>query len=454
MELSYQEFFQIAQSNFLFFCKYVLGMDIGPHHKEWAELLGSERRILIESARGHGKSWFISKAYPLWLIYRNTTPIDVLVVSFSEKQAVELLKMVSDEVQRNPKLAHLRPEKQQKWTEAYLEFKGGHKIRGVGFGTSVRGLHPSHIIVDDPLKDEGGMNPEEQYKYYAGALSGTAVRHTQIVVIGTPLDNGDLLEQLEGNPVYKFKAYPAENSDRTQPLFPTLYTLEELRKKEEEIGSLAYAREFLLQRIDPKTQVFKDQFKTVNIFTAFPEDCVVTRTIIDPAISQKEKACDTAITTFSADTKNHEWERQTKLIKSDNPAELLEEIIRTAETYKDFPDYALVIESEVFQKVLAFDLRARLIEKGINIRVIEVRHQGNEGKHQRICGRQAKWEARAIHLLPSSPLIEQHRYYRPNIKGARIDALDASSWMNSEEVNMPYMNASPVIGEISEDARQ
>jgi hypothetical protein len=450
--MEHDEFISIAKANFLFFCEFVLKMDIGPHHEEWAELLSKESRILIESARGHGKSWFISKAYPLWLVYRDVAPVDILIVSFSEKQAVELLKMISDEVMRNPLLYHLRPTAIQKWTETYLEFAGGHKVRGLGFGTSVRGLHPNYIIVDDPLKDEGGMNPDEQYKYYAGALSGTAVRNTQIVVIGTPLDSGDLLEQLESNPIYVFKAYPAVRNG--QALFPRLYTMEELNKREQEIGSLAFAREYLLQRIDPKTQVFKDQFRTINELYEYPDDCIVTRTLIDPAISEKEKACDSAIVTGSQDTRNHRWERETTLIKSDNPAQILDAVLRIAERYRDFPDYAIVIESEVFQKVLAFDLRAKLLDRNLNIRVIEVRHQGNQGKHQRIVGTQAKWEARAVHLLPNSPLVEQHRYYRPNIKGARIDALDAWSWWDHPDVSMPYFNSQPVIGEVSEEARQ
>lgn len=443
---------QIAKFNFPFFCKVVLGMDIGAHHKEWAELLRVEKRVLIESARGHGKSWFISKAYPLWLVWRNIAPVDMLVVSFSEKQAIELLKMVSEEVMRNPNLAHLRPTKQTTWQSSYLEFPNGCKVRGVGFGTSVRGLHPTHIIVDDPLKDEGGMNPEDQYNYFMGALSGTAVRHTQIVVIGTPLDSGDLLEQLESNSVYNFKSYPAIKDGVA--LFPRLYTIEELRKREEEVGSLAFSREYLLQRVDPKTQVFNDQMRTINTTFTYPEDLMVVRTIIDPAISEKEKACDSAIVTVAQDGHNHWWEKRTRLEKSDNPKLILDKIIEEAKLYcSNFSDYAIVIESELFQKVLAFDLRQQLIEQNLNIRVIEVSHQGIQGKHQRIVGLQPKWEGRAIHLLPGSPLIDQFRFYRPNIKGARIDGLDALAWFGDERVNVPYIASQPVIGEISEEAR-
>ena len=178
------------------------------------------------------------------------------------------------------------------------------------------------------------------------------------------------------------------------------------------------------------------------------------RTLVDPAISEKDKACDSAIQTTGQDTKNHLWEMDTRLVKSDNPKEILDHIIRTVKLfYQRYSDYAVVIESEVFQKVLAFDLRQRLLEENLNIRVIEVRHQGNQGKHQRIIGMQPKWETRAIHLLPGSPLIEQYRYYRPNLRGARLDGIDAQSWMGNEEVSVPYTAAQPIIGGIPEEAR-
>ena len=442
----------IARSNFLFFCKYILKMSIGEHHKEWAELLRNENRLLIESARGHGKSWFISKAYPLWLVWRGIQTVDILVVSFSEKQAVELLKMVSEEVLKNPHFEHLRPTTKQTWQSLYLEFANGCKVRGVGFGTSVRGLHPTHIIVDDPLKDEGGMNPEDQYNYFMGALSGTAVRGTQIAIVGTPLDSGDLLEQLEPNPTYVFRAYPAIKDG--QPLFPRLYTLEELKKKEEEIGSLAFSREFLLQRVDPQTQVFKDELRTVNTDYKMPEDSFIVRTIIDPAISEKDKACDSAIVTIVQDVHNHLWEKRTRLERSDNPKLILDKIMEEVKANKDvYGDYAVVIEAELFQKVLAFNLRQMLIEENINVRVIEVAHQGIQGKHERIVGLQPKWETRAIHLMPDSPLIAQFRFYRPNIKGARIDGIDAFSWITDNRVSVPFLSSQPVIGGIEDEAR-
>ncbi len=103
----------------------------------------------------------------------------------------------------------------------------------------------------------------------------------------------------------------------------------------------------------------------------------------------------------------------------------------------------MVIEAELFQKVLANDMKQAFLDKNWSINVIEVTHQGIQGKHERIAGLQAPWEARAIHLLPESPLISQFRYYRPRIKGFKIDGLDAFAWSRAEDVAVPITNVQP-----------
>lgn len=429
----------IAKASFKYFFIKVLGYRWAPHHDEWYALLQGQNRILIECARGHGKTLFMV-SYALWLVYTNR-PVEILFIAHSEEQVkLNIMNKIDEIVMSNDYLAHLRPSTKQMWGAQLKTFRTGAKIRGESFGSSVRGAHPDYLFVDDPLKDKGGMTPEEQHNYYMSALMGTVKQDTQVVVTGTPLDNGDLLEQLEKNPSYVFKAYPAENEERTEPLFPYLFSMDFLRKIEAEVGSFAYSRERLLKRIDPKSQVFKDPYRTINELMEFPEMAVV-RTIVDPAISEKESACDSAVVTVGLDLKNEKWEMDTRLLQSDNPKEMLDAIIRTAQIFSPkFRDYAIVIEGEVFQKVLAFDLRKLLIEKNINVGVIEVVHHGVQGKHQRISGLQADWEGRAIHLLPESPLISQFRYYRPNIRGFKLDGLDAFSWIKNENVSVPVVN--------------
>lgn len=436
----------LAQASFKYFCIKVLGYKWSQHHDDWYQLLCDKKRILVECARGHGKTHFFSIAYPVWLVYRGW-PVDILVVSYSEDQVRNnIMNKIDALIMTNDHLASMRPTVKQIWTGQLKTFANGSQIRAESFGSSVRGAHPDFLLVDDPLKDKGGMTPEEQLTYYMTALSGTAKSNTQILVVGTPLDKGDLLEQLETNPAYTFRAYPAVNAEGNA-LFPELYNREWLEQREKEVGSFAFSREYLLQRIDPKNQMFADKYRVLNDNGKLPEDLMTVRTIIDPAISEKESACDSAIVSVGIDSKNHKWEIDTTLLQSDNPNKILNEVLRVATVlHKKYADYAVVIEGELFQKVLAYDLRQKLIENRLDVRVIEVTHQGLQGKHERIAGLQPSWEATAIHLKPESPLISQFRYYRPGIRGFKIDGLDAFSWIRHEDVAMPIFDA-PVIDE-------
>jgi hypothetical protein len=431
----------LAKSSFKYFFTRVLHYTWTTWHEDvYNDLASGKKRLLIEIARGHGKTIFFV-SYALWLVYRGN-PVDILVVSYSEEQIRNnVMNLIESIVMKNDYLAHLRPTKQVLWGAQLKQFSTGAKIRGESFGSSVRGAHPDVLLIDDPLKDKGGMTPGEQHDYFMSALMGTVKRDTVVIVDGTPLDNGDLLEQLENNKAFTFRAYPAENEARTEALFPELFTLDELRQIEMEVGTLAYSRERLLKRIDPATSVFKDKYRVIHTDMDYPQFGVV-RTIIDPAISEKDDACDSAIVTVGMTYTNHAYEIDTRLIKANDPKKILDEIVKVATLFhKAYVDYAIVIESELFQKVLAYDLRQIILERGLDIRLIEVTHQGIQGKHERIVGLQPKWEAKAIHLLPESPLISQFRFYRPNIRGFKLDGIDAFSWIRNEQVNVPIVEA-------------
>jgi hypothetical protein len=439
----------VAKASFKYFFTKILGYK----WNRWYEAVYQDialLRLLVQVSRGHGKTVFFA-SYAVWLVY-SEQPVDILFVSYSEEQVkLNIMNLIDKIIMNNDHLAHLRPSSKQMWGAQLKTFSTGAQIRGESFGSSVRGAHPTHLFVDDPLKDRGGMTPEEQYNYYMTSLMGTCRRDTQVVVDGTPLDPNDLLEQLESNAAYKCHKFPALD-EGGNPLFPELFTKEDLQKKLDEVGSFAFSREFLLQRLDPKTQVFKDQYRTINTDLDFPTFAYV-RTLIDPAISEKEAACDSAIVTVGVDKHNHIWELDTRLIRSDDPSLILKDILKVVSLYKSVCyDYMVVIEGQVFQKVLAYDLRQKLIETGLDVGVLEVTHSGNLGKSQRIIGLQVKWEGRAIHLLPESPIIAQARYFRPNAKGLRIDALDALSFINLNDVGGPAYDVEPFDPGVPPDA--
>src|SRR5579871_5839963 len=74
----------IARASFPYFFTEVLHYTWAPHHNEWLKLLEDNKRVLIECARGHGKTLFFV-AYALWLVYSGDI-VDVLFISYSEEQ--------------------------------------------------------------------------------------------------------------------------------------------------------------------------------------------------------------------------------------------------------------------------------------------------------------------------------------------------------------------------------
>ena len=253
----------LAQASLLFFMRHVLGLQLNWHFREWAALLqdGAER-LLIECARGHGKSYFFAFAYPLWLAFRTQKPLAICLTSFAEAQSTTLVTQVKRQIELNPFLRHLVPEISDTWGKTSLYLSNGVSIASESFGSAGRGGHYDHLIVDDPTKDFGGMSREDQIAFFSGVLVPTVNPGGQIVVVGTPVDRRDLIHYLEQNPAYQTRKYPAIISG--QPLWPERYPLEVLNAKRLEMGSAKFQREFLLELVDPDTAVFKESWiKTV-----------------------------------------------------------------------------------------------------------------------------------------------------------------------------------------------
>ena len=176
----------LARASYKYFFIHVLGNRWSAWHEQAWKDLQTSRRNLHEVARGHGKTVFFSIGYPIWLAYKGVKG-DVLLISYSEDQVRQnIMNKIHETVMNNDKLAHLRPTPDRIWGSQLKQFPSGLMIRGESFGSAVRGVHPIYLNVDDPLKDKGGMGPEEQYNFYQTAIMGTVTRDTLVEVDGTP----------------------------------------------------------------------------------------------------------------------------------------------------------------------------------------------------------------------------------------------------------------------------
>lgn len=402
-----------------------------PHYDEWYRIVREEKRSNVESPRGHGKSLFWSYALPMWDVIRGGA--DFLLVSYSEGQVIELLRMIRQEIESNDFLAPIRPSTREIWMADKLGFSDGGIVRGLGFGTSARGLHPKRIVGDDMLKDSGGISSDEQERFWFGVVAGMAMPDTKIHAIGTPIDFDDLLAKLETNEVYFNWKKPAINEDGS-PMCPELFSKESLEFKRKEQGSLQFAREFLLQRIDPSTQPFKREFET--LYTEFlpRKSFANVSTVCDPAYSENQGDY-TAIITNGLTHGNHGYMLKRSRIRRDNPGAIVAELAKHILEWN--PDSVGIKRRKGDAISFSFD-EWRIRNNQWNFKYVELKDTVSKNDKTRIGGLVPRWEARTLHIHKSMDDVLKELYeLRLDDSHSYDDMVDAWADCFSPDMTMP-----------------
>lgn len=390
-----------------------------PHYDDWYRIVRDEKRSNVESPRGHGKSVFWSYALPMWDVIGGGA--DFLLVSYSEGQVVELLRMIRQEIESNDFLAPIRPSTQEIWMADKLGFSDGGIIRGLGFGTSARGLHPKRIVGDDMLKDSGGISADEQERFWFGVVAGMAMPETKIHAIGTPINFDDLLAKLETNDVYFNWKKPALLPDGS-PMCPELFSRESLEFKRREQGSLQFSREFMLERIDPSTQPFKREFETTYTEFLPRERLMSVSTVCDPAYSENQGDY-TAIITNGLTHGNHGYLLKRSRIRRDNPGIVVQELAKHITEWN--PD-AVGIKRRKGDAVSFSFNEWRIRNNQWNFKYVELKDSSSKTDKSRIGGLVPRWEARTLHVHKSMEDVLKEIYeFRLDDSHSYDDMLDA-----------------------------
>lgn len=265
----------------------------------WGRPIDGEVRtgLAIACPRGHGKSTAMVIGLPLWVACewevmpefngqkdRKRAPY-IVIVSDTMDQARARVMDIRDELENNealiaaygPQAPQKGEKRPRKWTETHLELANGVIIRSMGFGSKVRGLvrrgrRPSLILCDD-MENDQAVNTEDQRnklrRWFTRALIPTGKGGELItIVVGTILHADSLLNRLlspDHFPGWLKRRYAAQvdeatglpSPDGTWILWPEYWTAAQLATRRREIGSLAYAQEYLNQPIDDATAVFR-----------------------------------------------------------------------------------------------------------------------------------------------------------------------------------------------------
>lgn len=269
--------------------------DTPKFHREIYDYLLSEERVALAAPRGFAKSTIVCVFYPLWMAMLMVRR-DILIISASETLAVEFLRKIRMEICGNEKLKALFGDQQSdKWTENHIVLRNGVNIRAKGAGGQIRGFRPDCILLDDIETDEGVESEEQRKKlkdWLFKACLNTLLPKGQLVIIGTlihPLSVlGDLLETpREGWIRKKYRAYVDGVEKEGHELWPKARPHVWLQQRKGEIGSWAFAAEFMNDpKMDDSAPIKQEQLR---YWRELPRQfsCVIT---VDPAYSEDEKS--------------------------------------------------------------------------------------------------------------------------------------------------------------------
>lgn len=264
----------MLKASLCLFASDVLNIEIGPHLLAWEKLIYRYSKIAVNAARDHSKSTFFSYAYPIWRAW-SEPGCEIYIFSKTLEQAMEFLDIIVHGknnlagITGTPELEHLLPMSATGRATAGTRVKrtdvkltNGSRIRAVGYGKAIRGAHPKYIVLDDPLNDEDMWSETQRKKhieYFKSAIVNMVPPNGQLCVVGTPYHVADLYGFLRKNPKYVFRRYPGivKATDGTErALFPWRWTVEALKSKLVEIGSVTFAREILCDPITDDIAIF------------------------------------------------------------------------------------------------------------------------------------------------------------------------------------------------------
>lgn len=412
----------------------LLGLEYPRHFTEWGELTGKYKRLLLLASRDHGKSTLLDIILPITRILKNKG-YKILIVSYSGPQVLKLTGAIKSLFESKPKLKEFSPKSEEDWSKSRMLFKDGSLIEALAFGSTGRGGHYDLILVDDPVKDFAGMNADEQSQFYTRTITPMCNPGGQIIVTGTYVYEGDLIDRIEKNKEYHTVMYPAIN-DAGEPLWPDRWSLDHLEARRREIeGSddpFAFDKEYLLKKVDAKAQFFKRHMFQRYVLP-LPERLSKVASL-DPAITTGGDYSALMITGTSEANKTYllDYFR----IKTDNVAELVEQVFDKMQEHQ--VPY-LQVETIGFQKLLKHWLYEGMRERNFYFGIEEIKTH-KKSKEARIMALQPRISSGSLLFGPEQDEVISEFLAFP--RGKNDDMIDAlafqiGKWDKPEHFSAP-----------------
>lgn len=393
----------------IFFFSGLMEYETADFQKEIYYLLQNKDRVAIAAPRGFTKSTLADVIFPCWLSLLMMKK-DICIISASETLAVEFLRKVRIELETNELVRVFFGDVQSdKWTENHIILKNGVNIRAKGAGGQIRGFRPDCLILDDIETDESVENEDQRKKlkdWLFKACLNTLLPGGQMVLVGTLIHPLSVLSDILDTPrsgweKRKYRAYKDGIEQAGHELWPEARPHAWLQQRKSEIGSWAFAAEFMNDpRMDSTAPIKPEQ---IRYWEYLPKqyNAVIA---VDPAYSEDNKS---------------DWKTASLVLCDSYGNRYLAHYIRTHDAIGDFQDAiinlwltnrnsvtAIGIPNSGVEKAFFDSFLRKCNERKLYPPVMEVKNSFSQGGTS-VSIRNKK--SRIIAAL--QPLFEQGKYY-------------------------------------------
>lgn len=188
-----------------------------------------------------------------------------------EFEANELIRWVFGEMVPSQKTI----ERAKMWNNRVLHFRNGVQYHGISKGSTVRGMRPNKVNIDDPQDEKDVRNADiadEFYWWVLTSVTNTLDRGGTIHITGTDLGERSLVRKIFNNKenTYIKNSYPAVIDAVWEhgflksgtPLWPSRYTIDHFNNLIRDIGKDAFMQEYQNEARQRKdSRVFSDDIK-------------------------------------------------------------------------------------------------------------------------------------------------------------------------------------------------
>lgn len=334
------------------------------------------KRIMISVPPQHGKSTISTQRFPLFAHLQDPT-LNIVSASYSGDLAKSHLWKIR-QILESPQFKVLwKPLNLLKNDSSEYQLKEWGSYYSVGVGWGLTGRPIDIGIIDDVHKDrmeyESDTIRNGVWDWYSSVFQSRLHKDSIIIGVMTRWGEDDLFGRIletEGD-IWEIINIPVYNEDETATIFPERFPLDFMKEKQHGMMPRDFQSLYMWDPINEWWGDFKrDYFQYYNQAT-LPEQLEIV-TFIDPAISQKQEADNTAIVTIGLNRRSNHIYILDIIAGKMLPDEIIDNVFKA---YLKWKPMRIGIEIVAYQKMLALEIKKQMNIRNIYFVLDEVNPQ-------------------------------------------------------------------------------